>query len=70
MTKLNDKVLDKLETKLLEDMLADEQNLSASVMEIFRRILHENGRLTAKMAHFEGDDLADDAEYEPFKVVK
>ena len=60
MTKLNSKTLDLLESKLLDDMLADEQTLSASVMEIFRRILHENGRLTSKVEHFQGDDLAED----------
>lgn len=71
MHKMNKAMLDKLENRLLSAMLG-EVELSASVMEIFRRILTDNGRLVEKIKP--GDptefltDEDDDEDVIPFPV--
>lgn len=70
MRKLNSEVLDLLENRLLQGMLG-EVELSASVMDIIRRVLVDNGRLVTAPEHDgESEYLQDEDNLVPFPVRK
>jgi len=62
---LTQETLDLLEDRMLKSMLGELDNeLPAATLEIFRKVLNHNGRLSAPMSHFKGDDFGDDIDDE------
>ncbi len=61
MYTLTKETLNLLENRMLKSMLGElDDDLPAATLEIFRKVLRDNGRLTETLKHFEGDDLKDD----------
>ena len=57
MRKLNEDVLDLLENRMLQSMLGEIDELPAATLEIFRKVLIHNGRLTANFKQGAGTSL-------------
>lgn len=59
---LNNDTLDLLEDRLLRGMLGElDDDLPAATMEILRRVLHDNGRLTRSITPGDPGDILSDA---------
>ncbi len=71
-TKLNSKTLDLLEARFVQGLLGEAEDVSGTVLEILRRVMHDNGRLVVGVTPGDpGDILAnldkdEDGEDYPF----
>ncbi len=68
-TKLNSKTLDLLEARFVQGLLGEAEDVSGTVLEILRRVMHDNGRLVVGVTPGDSSDILDNLDKDEDGVV-